>query len=354
MKMRSVVNLAISFLFIFINSELFAQDDVIHWIADYDQAVAQATGTNKNIFAVFTSEHCHPCQLLKKHILTKPEIVQYVNERMIPLAIDIDVNPTLATTYRVQGVPATIIIRATKEEVDRFVGGDDSNEFADDYLDAIISFNEQGKTINELEETLRLDPNNPNIMLEIMKKYFSQALEQKAFEYKNMIENGYQDFFSQHKAEIYYEIAEFYDNDWDRRELAIPYLNEILQIQDADRSKAYYMLADIYFTTEKVNEGFDVLEKGLVIYPNDLIMNVVYLNECVDTKLRIDQGIGYGLAAVQSEGNNGVKAYLYYLIARLYEIKTNKPEAVRMIDKAIELDPEKEQYKQYKKILLES
>lgn len=352
MNRKYYIHFITCILFGFISLELFAQEQSIHWVSDYDQAITQATETHKNVFAVFTSELCHPCQQLKKFILTKPEIIQYVNDRMIPLAIDIDTQEPLANSYRVAGVPTTMLIRNTKEEIDRFGGGDITDEFAHKYLVAIIDMDENGKTLSELEENLRLDPSNPNIMLKIMKKAFSQTLEQKAFEYEKRIENEHNDFFVQNKAEIYYEISAFYWYGWDRRDLAIPYLKEILNIQNADRRDAYFMLSYIYFSTNKIEEGFVILEEGLAIYSDDLKLNVFYLDECVDTKQRIDQGIEYGLTAIQFDIEAIDKAYLYNLLAHLYEIKTDKAEAIRMIDKAIELDPKNEEYQRYRDTLL--
>ncbi len=80
------------------------------------------------VLAYFTADPCGPCQQFKRDTLANDRVAGVIDEKTIPVYIDIDENGTAASQYRVQGVPTTLLIR-DGEVIARAVGYANPDDF---------------------------------------------------------------------------------------------------------------------------------------------------------------------------------------------------------------------------------
>ena len=87
---------------------------LIHWRSAYESAVREANTTGKPILLNFTAEWCTPCKEMKTNVWTDGNVANIVNNRFIPVFVDVDINPDLARQFSVQAIPTIVIIRKGK------------------------------------------------------------------------------------------------------------------------------------------------------------------------------------------------------------------------------------------------
>lgn len=86
-----------------------AQDSV-PWAADLDSARVAAARQNRLVLIHFSTQHCPPCRNLEQTVFSQPYFGQAVSENFVPVKIDADAHPELATQYDITSVPTDVII----------------------------------------------------------------------------------------------------------------------------------------------------------------------------------------------------------------------------------------------------
>lgn len=108
---------------------LFAQD--LQWVSDYGKAIEMSRKTGKPVFTFFTgSDWCGWCVRLDREILSKKNMIQYLNKNFVLYKADFPrknppqplvrkKNSELMKKYGVRGFPTIIITDANGNALEK-------------------------------------------------------------------------------------------------------------------------------------------------------------------------------------------------------------------------------------------
>ncbi len=99
------------------HSQSIAQ--TIPWQSDLETAISMAEKGNKLVLIHFMAEWSRDEQELKKLVFSDPHVQRAIASYVIPVQIDVDEQPDLATKYGIQAVPCDLIITPAKRIVAR-------------------------------------------------------------------------------------------------------------------------------------------------------------------------------------------------------------------------------------------
>lgn len=82
----------------------------VKWEADKEFAIKEAAQKEKYVLYHFTADWCRPCRNLEKFVFPNPAVSRAFEQHVIPVQIDVDLNPDLVQKYGITGIPADVII----------------------------------------------------------------------------------------------------------------------------------------------------------------------------------------------------------------------------------------------------
>lgn len=90
--------------------------------ASLRQAMERAKQEGKLVFAFATADWCGPCQRFKRTALVDPRVEALLQERTVPVYIDVDKAPEDAAALAVMGIPSSNLLTPEGEIVARMEG----------------------------------------------------------------------------------------------------------------------------------------------------------------------------------------------------------------------------------------
>ena len=120
------------------------------------------TSSFSDVFA----EWCGPCKMLASETFTAPEVIKAL-EAYVPLKIDSDKQPQIASQYGVRGVPTLFVLTAQGAAVHEQSGFMPPAGF----LEFLQTAQSRMEAIARLEEEVRQQPDNVDKALELAKTY---------------------------------------------------------------------------------------------------------------------------------------------------------------------------------------
>ena len=88
----------------------------INWYS-YDDGMAKAQQTGKSIVFYFYADWCTYCVRMQKETFAHDSVIDFMNNKVIAVKVDVDQNKDIARTYRVRGLPATVLLLRNGEQV---------------------------------------------------------------------------------------------------------------------------------------------------------------------------------------------------------------------------------------------
>lgn len=82
----------------------------IAWTTDLQAALAESKRTGKPVLLDAEASWCPPCIAMKHDVWPDGEIARLVADRVIPLRIDVDAQPAVATRYNVDTIPTILLL----------------------------------------------------------------------------------------------------------------------------------------------------------------------------------------------------------------------------------------------------
>lgn len=102
--------------------------ELIPWQTDFKDAQLQSHQTGKPILLDFSADWCGPCQEMRRATWSDANVAGALHE-YIPVQINIDSNPQLASQFEVRGIPHLVVLNRRGDIVKFTEGGMDPSEF---------------------------------------------------------------------------------------------------------------------------------------------------------------------------------------------------------------------------------
>ncbi len=103
-------------------SVTLAELNAVKWLTDFDEAKLVAAKTGKKIFVDFCSKSDPVWKKLNEKVYQTERFKREVQTRIVPLRIDLNVDPTLGRAYNVPAIPAHGIIDKKGKLLDQQAG----------------------------------------------------------------------------------------------------------------------------------------------------------------------------------------------------------------------------------------
>ncbi len=95
-----------------------APSTAIPWRTQWNQALfAQATREHRFVLLDLHAVWCHWCHVMDEQTYADPAVAALIGKRYLPVSIDADADPALASRYGDWGWPATIVLAADGSEI---------------------------------------------------------------------------------------------------------------------------------------------------------------------------------------------------------------------------------------------
>lgn len=106
----------------------------------FRQAVQKALSSNKFIFVDCYTSWCGPCKMMAREVFPQPKVGSFMNPSYVSLQIDMEKGegPELGKKWEVSAYPTFIVFNSRGQELGRFLGGSDADQFIQRVKDASV------------------------------------------------------------------------------------------------------------------------------------------------------------------------------------------------------------------------
>ncbi len=122
-----------------------------------EQALAKAKAENKYVFIDFYTTWCAPCKLMANTTFQDPQVIAWLEEHTLALAVDADAQSKLAKRFDVKVYPTLLWLKSDGTTAYRLDGSRNTDQFLLDCAAAIDS----ERPDERAREALTADPDNP-------------------------------------------------------------------------------------------------------------------------------------------------------------------------------------------------
>lgn len=92
------------------------------WRTDFDRAKTEARRLERPLLLHFSAEWCGPCRKMEHNVLSAPQVVRELADRVVPVRIDADEHPELARRFNVRALPTDVYIDPGGNVLARYEG----------------------------------------------------------------------------------------------------------------------------------------------------------------------------------------------------------------------------------------
>lgn len=99
----------------------------IHWAKGFEEALAQAKTENKPVLVDFYATWCGPCKLMDKNTYSNAQVASELTN-WVSVKIDVDQHAALSKSYKIEGIPTTVLLTPEGKTISTTIGYIDSKE----------------------------------------------------------------------------------------------------------------------------------------------------------------------------------------------------------------------------------
>ena len=93
----------------------------IKWYS-YDDGIIRAKDEKKSVFLNFYADWCGYCKMMDRGTFRNGPVVEYLNENFIPVKVNSDKQPKIASIYYVRGLPTFWFLNREGEKLTNLSG----------------------------------------------------------------------------------------------------------------------------------------------------------------------------------------------------------------------------------------
>ncbi len=88
----------------------------IEWYT-YDDGMAKARQSGKSIVVYFHADWCTYCVRMQKETFSHDSVIDFMNNKVIAVKVDVDKEKSVARAFGVRGLPATVMLMRNGDQV---------------------------------------------------------------------------------------------------------------------------------------------------------------------------------------------------------------------------------------------
>jgi tetratricopeptide (TPR) repeat protein len=298
-----------------------------------------AYGEVKKILLI-TADWCSVCQQMKYELLNDPEWKKIAASFPVEeIDIDEEKNQPLVERYNVVQLPTTVVLDGEGKVVARLESYTGKTERLTEMND--ILFNNKDM-LAILEQQLKVDPNNANIMYHLGRLYFLIGLEDKAIPILGKLMTK-----PDMKMKVVDLFARYYLRARKDYSKTIDFINAQIGKEkcDANNGTLYYWLLTAYYKNKALDRALELIDKLGEESGTDETCLTVLVEFILDYSLDVTKMEHY-LQSLSIIGKD--VSWIEYLHAKYYRDRKIYDKARAHIEKAIELEPNLYYFKIFK------
>jgi YHS domain-containing protein/thiol-disulfide isomerase/thioredoxin len=104
--------------------------EAVSWRNNVDAAKIEANQSNKLVLLHFYTTTCGPCKMLDENVFSQPQIGDDIERNYVPVKINAELAPALASSYNIERVPTEIVLNAQGNVIASLSCPQNPNEYA--------------------------------------------------------------------------------------------------------------------------------------------------------------------------------------------------------------------------------
>jgi thiol:disulfide interchange protein len=95
----------------------------------YQAALKKAKAASNLVMIDFYADWCAPCKQLDAQTFRNAKVRQFLQNRTVPIRVDVDKNKKLVGKYNIQAIPCMVFVDGEGKEVGRILGFESPDNF---------------------------------------------------------------------------------------------------------------------------------------------------------------------------------------------------------------------------------
>ncbi|MEW5976997.1 MAG: tetratricopeptide repeat protein [Acidobacteriota bacterium] len=152
----------------------------VAWVPKLDEALRQAESEGKLVVIDVTASWCPPCQRMDTEVYPAAEFIEF-SKSQIFMRVDVDNDPEGARIdrkYNVKAFPTILVLTPKGEEIERLVGGRDTQQLIRDLQEAFSV----PVSLKELAERAKREGNDFQLFIDLGRRYLHREEYSKSIQ----------------------------------------------------------------------------------------------------------------------------------------------------------------------------
>jgi len=117
------------------------------WYEDLGTARRVAAETNRLLLVHFWAEWCRPCRQMEAEVFSRPDVLSALATNYVAVKVNYDRAPNLVRDFRIESIPADVILTPNGEVLQKFVGGSSPERYIDRINQIAYSYKQRSVTV---------------------------------------------------------------------------------------------------------------------------------------------------------------------------------------------------------------